>query len=138
MINTAHKYAVFEYNGNVEDKYYVGKRFISGNDKPGETYPAQNKMFIVATADTTEELQQHLDHSPAGPCSLRSAPCAFDSPMKKSMTQREYHQNLLRCPPTPAMLELAKHATQMLHNKLKPCPRCQSVAAPSEPTAPAS
>jgi hypothetical protein len=62
MINPDHSYAVYEYNERVTDKYYVGRRFISSNPGPGE--PAPLTCDIIATADTTEELQQYLDHSP--------------------------------------------------------------------------
>ncbi len=57
-INPSHRYAIYEYLDNVSDPYYRGKRFISSNGGYGDT------TKIVATADTTEECQQYLDHSP--------------------------------------------------------------------------
>lgn len=54
MINPAHKFAVYEYLDTVTDPFYIGKRFISGNGKPGKS------TKIVATADTVEECQKHI------------------------------------------------------------------------------
>jgi len=60
-INPSHQYAVFQYTDKVEDPYYIGKRFISSNGNP-----APERMTIIATSDTTEELQIYLDHSREG------------------------------------------------------------------------
>ncbi len=56
--NPSHAYAVYEYTEGVTDRYYIGKRFISANGEPG---PNQK---VVATADTIEACQAHLDNSP--------------------------------------------------------------------------
>ncbi len=61
-ISPSHRFAVYQYTDRVTDPYYIGKRFISANTIDAKS--DSDRMVIVATADTVEECQLHLDNSP--------------------------------------------------------------------------
>ena len=58
-INPTHEYAVYEYTDKVSDPYYIGRRYISVNNC------SSGRTVIVATADTIEECQQHIESKPS-------------------------------------------------------------------------